>query len=93
MIHNNIQSRSLSLVDWEVIHIIVTSMKRIVGSIVPNQWSGKESLLSETIVDLVWIYTYFSGDDTNYDVLKHIDTMVEERGNSQDAENLRSNLL
>ena len=33
-IHDNIQARRPSLVDWEVIHTIVTSMKRIVGSII-----------------------------------------------------------
>ena len=44
-------------------------------------------------MDLVWIYTYCSGDDTDDDVSKHLDTMMEERYNSPDAENLRSNLL
>ena len=42
---------------------------------------------------LVRIYTYCSGDDADDDVSKHLDKMVEERGNSPDAENLRSNLL
>ena len=67
-IHDNIQARRPSLVDWEVIHMIVTSMKRIVGIIVLNQCSGKEWLLSEAFVDLVWIYTYCSGDNTDDDV-------------------------
>ena len=44
-------------------------------------------------MDLVRIYNYCSGDDADDDVTKHLDTMVEERGNSPDAENLRSNLL
>ena len=44
-------------------------------------------------MDLVWIYTYCSGDDTDDDVSKHLDTMVEERGNFPDADNMRSNLL
>ena len=79
-IHDNIRARSPSLVDWEVIQMIVTSMKHIVGSIVLNQYYGKEWLLSEAIVDLVWIYNYWSGDDVD-DVTKHLDTMVEERGN------------
>ena len=52
----------------------------------------KEWLLSEAIVDLVRIYNYCSGDDVD-DVTKHLDTIVEERGNSPDAENLLSNLL
>ena len=56
--------------------MIVTSMKRIVGSIVLNQCSGKEWLLSEAIVDLFWIYNYCSGDDADDDVTKHLDTMV-----------------
>ena len=72
--------------------MIVTSMERIVGSIVLNQCSGKEWFLSEAIVDLVQIYTYCSGGDADDDVSKHLDTMVEERGNLPDAENLR-NLL
>ena len=72
--------------------MIVTSMKRIVGSIVLNQCSGKEWILSDAIVDLVRVYNYCSGEDVD-DVTKHLDTMVEERGNSPDAENLRSNLL
>ena len=41
----------------------------------------------------VRIYTYCSGDDADEDVSKHLDKMVEERGNSQDAENLHSDLL
>ena len=82
-----------SLVDWEVIQMIVTSMKRIVGSIFLNQWSVKEWLLSEAIVDLVRIYTYCVGDDADDDVSKHLDTMVEERDKSQDVKNLCSNLL
>ena len=73
--------------------MIVTSMKLIVDSIFLNQFSGKEWFLSEAIVDLVRIYTYFSGDDDDDDVSKHLDTMVEERGNSPDVENLCSKLL
>ena len=75
-IHDNIRARRPSLVDWEVIHMIVTSMKLIFGSIFLNQCSGKEWLLSEAIVDLVWIYNYCSGDNVD-DVTKHLDTMVE----------------
>ena len=44
-------------------------------------------------MDLVQIYNYSSGGDSDDDVIKHLDTMVEERGNSPDAENLRSDLL
>ena len=44
-------------------------------------------------MDLVQIYTYCSGGDADDDVSKHFDTMVEERDNLPDAENLRSNLL
>ena len=40
-IHDNIRARRPSLVDWEVIHMIVTIMKRIVGSIFLDQCSGK----------------------------------------------------
>ena len=72
--------------------MIVTSMKCIVGSTVLNQCSGKEWLLSEAILDLVQIYHYCSGDNA-VDVTKHLDTMVEERGNSPYAEDLCSNLL
>ena len=68
-------------------------MKHIVGIIILNQCSGKEFLLSEAIVDLVQIYTYFSGDNCNEHLYKHLDEMVEERGNSQAAENLNRNLL
>ena len=73
--------------------MIVIIMKRIVSSIILNECSGKEWLLPEAIVDLFRIYTYCSGDDADGDVSKHLDTMVEERGNLPDAENLRSNLL
>ena len=73
--------------------MILTSMKRIVGNIFLNQCSGKEWLLAEAIVDLVRMYNYCSGDDTDDDVSKQLDTIVEERGNSPDAENLHSNLL
>ena len=52
----------------------------------------KEWLLSEAIVDLVRIYNYCSGEN-NYDATKHLGKMVEDRGNSPDAENLLSNLL
>ena len=44
-------------------------------------------------MDLVRIYTYCAGDDADDDVLKNLDTMVEERGNLPDTKNLRSNLL
>ena len=69
-IHDIIWARTPSLVDWEVINMIVTSMKRIVCSIVLNQCSGKEWLLSEAIVDLVRIYNYCSGDDADDDFVK-----------------------
>ena len=76
-IHNNIRERRPSLVDWYVIQMTVTSMKRIVVSTALNQCSGKECLLSEVIVDLVRIYTYCSGeDDDDDDVSNHLDTMV-----------------
>ena len=52
-IHDNIRERTPHLVDWEFIHMVVTSMKRIVGRIILNKCSGKEWLLSEAIVDLV----------------------------------------
>ena len=42
---------------------------------------------------LVRIYTYFPGDDDDVDLSKHLDAMVEERGNSQAVYNLRMNLL
>ena len=73
--------------------MIVNSMKRIVGIIVLNQCSVKEWLLSEAIVDLVRIYACWSGDDAGDDMSKQLDAMVEERGISTDAENLRINLL
>ena len=92
-IHDNIRARRPYLVDWEVIKIIVTSMKHIFISIILNQCSGKEWLLSEAILDMVQIYTYFSGDNFNEDVSKHLDAMVEERGNLQAVENLNRNLL
>ena len=93
VIHDNIRARRPSLVEWDIIKMIVTSMKRIIGSIFLNQCSGKEWLLSEAIVDLVRIYTYCSGDNADDDVSKQLDTMVEKRGNSPYAENLHSNLL
>ena len=46
-----------SLFDWEIIQMIATNMNFIIGSIILNQCSGKEWLLSEAIVDLVQIYT------------------------------------
>ena len=92
-IHDNTRARRTYFFDWEVIQVIVTSMKRIFGSIVLNQCSGKEWILSGAIVDLVRIYTYCSGDDAGDDVSKNLDIMVEERGNSPDSENLLSNLL
>ena len=52
-------------------------MKHIVGSIILNQCYGMEWLLSEAIVDLVQIYTYCSDENTDEDVSKHFDTMVE----------------
>ena len=61
-IHDNIRARRPSLVVWEIINMIMTSMKRIVVSIVLNQCSGKEWLLSEAIVGLVRIYNYCSGE-------------------------------
>ena len=76
-IHEDIQARRPYLVGWEVIQMILTSMKRIIGRIMLNQCSGKEWILSEAIVDLVWTYTYCSGDYVNEDVSKHLDTMVE----------------
>ena len=48
----------------------MTSINRIGGIIVLNQLSGKEWLLSEAIVDLVWIYTYCSDDDSDDNVSK-----------------------
>ena len=44
-------------------------------------------------MDMVRIYTYCSGDNSDDDVSKHPDTMLEDRGNSPDVDNLRSNLL
>ena len=73
--------------------MIMTSTNHIVGSIILDQCSGEEWLLSETIADLVQIYTYYSGDNSNEDVSKHLDKIAEERCNWQDAENLRRNLL
>ena len=73
----NIQARRPYLVGWEVIQMILSSMKRIIGRIILNQCSGKEWLLSEAIVDLVYTYTSCSDDDANEDVSKQLDSMVE----------------
>ena len=75
-INVNIRARRPSIVNWEVIQMIVTRMKCIFGSIIINQCYGKEWLLSEVIVYLVRIYTYFSCDDAEKDVSKHLDAMV-----------------
>ena len=56
-IHDYILSKRPPLVYWEVIQMVVTSMKRIFGIIFLNQCSGKKLLLSEAIVDIVRIYT------------------------------------
>ena len=42
---------------------------------------------------LVQIYKYCSSEDAEDDVSKHLDRMVEERGNSPDTKKLHSNLL
>ena len=81
-IHYNIRASRPYLVKWEIIQMIMTSVKRIVVIIILKQCSGKEWLLSEAIVDLVRIYTYCSGDDFNEHLYKLFDVMVEERGNS-----------
>ena len=73
--------------------MIVTTTKGIVVSTILNQCYGKEWLLSEATVDLVWIYTYLSGDDADEYGYKQLDRMVEYRGNFQAAENLSRNLL
>ena len=65
--------------------MVTASTNHIVISIILNQCSGKEWLLSEAIVDLVWIYTYCSGDNVNEYVSTHLDEMVEERGKLQAA--------
>ena len=78
-INENIRAIRPSIVNRKVIQMIANIMKRIVGSIIFNKYSGKEWLLSEAIVDLVWIHTYLSGDDPEKDLSKHLDTMVEER--------------
>ena len=56
----------------------MTIMKRIVVSIILNQCYVKEWLFSEAFVDLVRIYTYYSGYDANGDFSKHPYSMVEE---------------
>ena len=84
-IHENIRAKRPSLVNLGVINIIVTSMKRIISSTVLKQWYGKEWILSEVIVNIVWVYTYWSCDDADDNFSKNFDTMVEERGNSQDT--------
>ena len=71
----------------------MSSMKRIVGSIILNKCYGKEWILSEYFVDLVRISTYCLGEDDNEDVSKLIDAMVEEKGNLQAVENLCMNLI
>ena len=35
-----------------------------------------ERILSEAVVDMVWMYTYWSVDDVDEDVSKQLDTMV-----------------
>ena len=65
--------------------MIMTRMKHIIGSIILNLCSGKERLLSEAILDLVLIYTYCSGENSNDDVSKRLDAMLEIRGKSQAA--------
>ena len=77
----------------DIIQIIVNSMESIVGSNILNQCSGKKWLLSESIMDIVQIYTYCAGESENEDVSKHLDAKVEERGNSQAVENLPKDLL
>ena len=81
-IHDNTWEMRPSLVDWDVIQMIVTSMKHIFGITILNQCAGNEWILSEALVDLVRIYTYCSGDDADEDVSKELDTMVEEIFNS-----------
>ena len=82
-----------SLFDWEIIQMIATNMNFIIGSIILNQCSGKGWLLSEVIVDLVRIYTYWLVEDADEGVSKNPDTMVEYICNSQSAEKLLRNLI
>ena len=61
--------------------MIATCTNCTISSIIINQCSGKECILSEAIVNMVWIYNYISGNNVDKDVYKRLDEMGEERGN------------
>ena len=65
---------------------------RIFGSIVKNQASGGKWLISESIVDTVRFYKYFSGDEVDEVLKLELDQIVEEQDGLEEARNLRSNL-
>ena len=57
-IHDRIRERNPSLEDWSVTITVVTTMQRIVVSIVKNKAYGGKWLISEAIVDTVRVYIY-----------------------------------
>ena len=91
-IPNRIREQKTSLTDWSVTSTVVTTMRRIVGSIINNQASGGKWLLSEAILDTVRVYIYCYVGEVNEVMKVELYRMVEEQDGLGEEINLSRNL-
>ena len=91
-IPDKIREQNPSLADFSVTSTVVTTMRRIVGSIVKNHYSGGNWLISEAIVDTVRLYIYCYGGKFGDFLNMELDQMVEEKDGLGEDIHLRKNL-
>ena len=70
----------------------MTTMLRIVGSIVKNQYSGGNWLILEGIFDTVRIYIYCYGGKLDDFLKMELEQMVEEKDGLVEDRHMRKNL-
>ena len=55
---NAIKTHKTSDEDWEVVHMVVHTMKEVVASVHKNELVGRQWLLSDTVMDIVGLYLF-----------------------------------
>ena len=53
---NDIKTHKPSNEDWEVVHVVVHTMKEVVASFHKNELVGRRWLLSDAVMEIVGIY-------------------------------------
>ena len=92
-VENEIKTCKPSNEDWELVHVVVHTMKVVVASAHKNELVGRQWLLSDAVMDIVGIYLFCCDQSAVPEADQRCGEIKEKNENSASSVRLANNLL